>query len=82
MHTVTNIFKAVWAMAMHKAQDLTLSKVVIDVGKNKFSSGLSYVRMLPAFMYICHLKDLFFKATFSYEKLSNLSKSLCLKENL
>ena len=65
-------------MTIHKAQGLTLNKVVVDVGKKEFSSGLTYV----ACSCMRHLKDLLFKAPFPYERLSNLSKSQCLKERL
>ena len=33
--------KLAWAVTIHKAQGLTLSKVVIDIGKKEFSSGLT-----------------------------------------
>lgn len=35
--------KLAWAVTIHKAQGLTLNKVVIDIGKKEFSSGLTYV---------------------------------------
>ena len=35
--------KLAWAVTIHKAQGLTLDKVVIDVGKKEFSSGLTFV---------------------------------------
>jgi len=40
---------------MYKAQGLTLNKVVVDIGKKEFSSGLTYV----ARSCVCQLKDLF-----------------------
>ena len=70
--------KLSWAITIHKAQGLTLNKVVVDVGKKEFSSGLTYV----ACSRVRHLKDLLFKAPFPYERLSNLSKSQRLKERL
>ena len=35
--------KLAWAVTIHKAQGLTLDKVVIDIGKREFSSGLTFV---------------------------------------
>ena len=32
-----------WAIMIHKAQELTLDKVVIDIGKEEFSAGLTFV---------------------------------------
>ena len=65
-------------MTMHEAQGLTLDKVVVDVGKKEFTSGLTYV----ACSRVCQLKDLLFIAPFPYESLSNLSKSQCVQERL
>ena len=43
-------------------------KVVVDVGKKEFSSGLTlYVTCSR----VCYLKDFLFKAPFSYERLFN-----------
>jgi len=64
-----------WAVTIYKAQGLTLSKAVVDIGKKEFSSGLTYV----ACSRVCHLKDLLFTEPFPYEC---LSKSQCLKERL
>ena len=33
--------KLAWAVTIHKAQGLTLDKVVIDIGKKEFSCGLT-----------------------------------------
>ena len=35
--------KLAWAVTIHKAQGLTLDKVVIDVGKKEFACGLTFV---------------------------------------
>ena len=35
--------KLAWAVTIHKSQGLTLDKVVIDVGKREFSTGLTFV---------------------------------------
>ena len=70
--------KLSWAMTIHKAQGLTLSNVVVDVGKKEFTSGLTFV----ACSRVRQLKDLLFTAPFPYERLSNLSKSQRLQERL
>ena len=70
--------KLAWAMTIHKAQGLTLDKVVINVGKNEFCSGLTYV----ACSLVRHLRDLLFTAPFPYSRLSSLSKSQRLQERL
>ena len=36
--------KLAWAVTIHKSQGLTLDKVVIDVGKREFSTGLTFVQ--------------------------------------
>jgi len=70
--------KLAWAMTIHKAQGLTLDKVVVDVGKKEFSCGLTYV----ACSRVRCLKDLLFIPPFPYSRLSNLSKSQRLQERL
>ena len=35
--------KLAWAVTIHKAQGLTLDKVVIDVGKKEFACVLTFV---------------------------------------
>jgi len=70
--------KLAWAITIHKAQGLTLDKVVVDIGKKEFSSGLTYV----ACSCMRCLKDLLFTAPFPYERLSNLCKSKHLKKRL
>ena len=67
-----------WAVTIHKSQGLTLDKLVIDIGKKDFSSGLTYI----ACSRVRHLKDLLFIAPFSFQRLSNLSKSKRLQERL
>ena len=37
--------KLSWAVTIHKSQGLTLDKVMIDVGKREFSSGLTFVAL-------------------------------------
>jgi len=70
--------KLAWAVTIHKAQGLTLDKVVIDIGKKEFSSGLTYV----ACSCVRSLEDLLFTAPFPYQRLSNLSTSNHLQQRL
>ena len=70
--------KLAWAVTIHKAQGLTLDKVVIDIGKKEFSSGLTYV----ACSRVRSLEDLLFTAPFPYQRLSNLSTSNHLQQRL
>jgi len=70
--------KLAWAVTIHKAQGLTLDKVVIDVGMKEFSSGLTYV----ACSRVRHLNDLVFEPPFPYECLSSLGRSQRLQERL
>ena len=35
--------KLAWAVTIHKSQGLTLDKVVVDIGKREFSTGLTFV---------------------------------------
>ena len=70
--------KLAWAVTIHKAQGLTLDKVVINVGKKEFSSGLTFV----ACSRVRHLTDLLFDPPFPFQRIANLSKSQRLKERL
>jgi len=72
------LLKLAWAMTIHKAQGLTLDKIVVDIGKKEFSSGLTYV----ACSRVRCIKDLLFIPRFPYSRLSNLSKSQRLQERL
>ena len=45
--------KLAWAVTIHKPQSMTLDKVVIDVGKKEFSTGLTFV----ACSQVQHLND-------------------------
>ena len=51
-----------WAVTIHKSQGLTLDKVVIDVGKKEFSSGLTFV----ACSRVHRLTDLLFVPPFPF----------------
>ena len=64
--------KLAWAITIHKAQGLTLDKVVIDVGKKEFSAGLTFV----ACSRVHRLSDLLFNSPFDYQRIGNLSKSV------
>ena len=70
--------KLAWAVTIHKAQGLTLDKVVIDIGKKEFSSGLTFV----ACSRVRHIQDLLFIPPLSYDRISNLSKSRHLEERI
>ena len=70
--------KLVWAVTIHKAQGLTLDKVVIDIGKKEFSSGLTFV----ACSRVRKLADLLFDPPFPYQRVANLSNSERLQERL
>ena len=43
MLMATDPLKLAWAITIHKAHGLTLDKVVIDIGKEEFSAGLTFV---------------------------------------
>lgn len=70
--------KLAWAVTIHKAQGLTLDKVVIDVGKKEFSSGLTFV----ACSRVRHLNDILFDPPFPFQRVGNLSRSQRLQERL
>ena len=68
--------KLAWAVTIHKAQGLTLDKVVVDVGKKEFSSGLTFV----ACSRVRRLTDLLFDPPFPFQRVANLAKSQRLQE--
>ena len=43
MFMATDPVKLAWAITIHKAQGLTLDKVVIDIEKKEFSASLTFV---------------------------------------
>ena len=61
--------KLAWAVTIHKSQGLTLDKVVIDVGKREFSTGLTFV----AGSRVRRLQDLLFSPPFPFQPLQPLS---------
>ena len=70
--------KLAWAVTIHKSQGLTLDKVVVDIGKKEFSTGLTFV----ACSRVRHLEDLLFDPPFTFQRVANLSKSQRLQERL
>ena len=68
--------KLAWAVTIHKSQGLTLDKVVIDVGKREFSTGLTFV--------VCsrvrQLQDLLFTPPFPFQRLASLANSRRLRD--
>ena len=70
--------KLAWAVTIHKSQGLTLNKVVIDVGKREFSSGLTFV----ACSRVQKLQDLLFCPPFDFQRLANLANSQRLQDRL
>ena len=55
--------KLAWAVTIHKAQGLTLSKAVIDVGSKEFCTGLTFV----ACSRVCSPTDLMFNLGFDFD---------------
>ncbi len=70
--------KLAWAVTIHKAQGLTLDKVVIDVGKKEFSCGLTFV----ACSRVRQLSGLLFDPPFPFQCVANLANSQRLQERL
>ncbi len=70
--------KLAWAVTIHKAQGMTLDKVVIDVGKKEFSCGLTFV----ACSRVRQLSGLLFDPSFPFQRVASLTKSQQLQERL
>ena len=70
--------KLAWAVTIHKAQGLTLDKLVVDIGRKEFSAGLSFV----ACSRVRHLTDLLLDPPFAFHRLANLANSHRLQERL
>ena len=68
--------KLAWAITIHKAQGLTMSKVVIDIGRREFTLGLTFV----ACSRVCQLSDLAFHPSFDFQRLQSLANSQRLQE--
>ena len=63
--------KLAWAVTIHKSQGLTLDKVVIDLGKREFSSGLTFV----ACSRVRQLQYLLFIPLVPLQRLTSLANS-------
>ena len=70
--------KLAWAVTIHKAQGMTLDKVVIDVGKKEFSCGLTFV----ACSCVRKLSDLLLDPPFKFQRLATLGNSRRLRQRL
>ena len=68
--------KLAWAVTVHKSQGLTLDKVVIDVGKREFTTGLTFV----ACSRVRRLQDLLFTPPFPFQRMASLANSCHLCE--
>jgi len=68
--------KLAWAVTIHKAQGLTLSKLCIDISMKEFSTGLTFV----AISRVKRLTDLLLNPPFAFQRLKNLSRSRRLQE--
>ena len=55
--------KLAWPVTIHKSQGLTLNKIVVDIGKREFSSGLTFL----ACSRVCQLKDLLLHPAVSFK---------------
>ena len=63
--------KLAWAIAILKAQGLTLDKVVLDIGTKEFCAGLTFV----AFSCVHNLNSLVFHPLFDFQCVASLAKS-------
>jgi ATP-dependent exoDNAse (exonuclease V) alpha subunit len=63
-------------VTIHKAQGLTLSKAVIDVGSKKFCTGLTFV----ACSRVRSITDLMFNPGFDFDRISNMANSVRFQE--
>ena len=60
-----------FAITIHKAQGLTLDKVVIDIGENERNLGLAYV----ALSRVKTIEGLAFSKPYDFSRFSNIAKS-------
>ena len=67
--------KLAWAVTTHKAQGLTLDKVVVDIGKKEFCAGLTFV----AISRVRCMTDLLFSPPIAFQRLKNISRSRRMK---
>jgi len=75
-HLQVPLFLA-WAITVHKSQGLTIPKAMIDLGKNEFAAGLSFV----AISRVRSLSDIIFNH-FSFERLQRIQKCKQLCERI
>ena len=68
--------KLAWAITIHKAQGLTLDKVVLDIGPKEFCAGLTFV----ALSRVRNLNSLAFHPSFDFQRVASLAKSQRLIE--
>lgn len=61
-----------YALTIHKAQGLTLDKVVVDIGDRETSPGISYI----AFSRVRRIEDLLILKAFNYMRLSLISQQV------
>jgi len=73
----TTPLKHALAITIHKAQGLTLDKVVIENGK-EFSARLMFV----ACPHVRRLTDIMFDPPFAYQRVTSLAKSMQLTERM
>jgi len=64
--------KLAWAVTIHKSQGMTLDKVVFDVDKKEFSTGLTFV----ACSRVRHLNDLLFVLPFPFQHVVHPASSM------
>ena len=67
--------KLAWAVTIHKAPGLTLSKAVI-VDSKEFCTGLTFV----ACSHVCRITDLMFSPGFDFDRISTLANNSRLQE--
>ena len=60
-----------WAITIHKYQGITLSKVVIDIGKKEMQNSLTFV----AILHVKHKEDLAFSVTYPLSHLQSIKNS-------
>ena len=74
--TTPTVSQLAWDLTIHKAQRLTLEKVVVDIGKKEFSSGLTFV----ACSSVCRLTDFLLDPPFALQRLRIPSNSHRVQE--
>ena len=60
-----------WAITIHKCQGMTLSKVIIDIGKKEMQNGLMFV----AISRVRRKEDLAFSVTYPLSHLQSIKNS-------